>query len=273
MQQKLKLAFSTLGCPDWKFDDMYSVASDLGYNGIEIRGIADEIYAPRIKVFQPDYIESTKVKLAKADIAIPILTPGAYITNNPHLHDAEFEIKDYVMLAEKLGSSYIRVMGEETPNPVVQNPDISAIIKHMQMLCDFAAKFNITLLIETNGYLADSNKIKQVIESVDRPNAGILWDIHHTVRFFDEAPANTIANIGKYIKHVHVKDSVRGRNGVITYMLTGYGDIPVEEAVKGLNDSGYNGFYSYEWVKRWSRELAEPGVSFYQYINYMRDFE
>jgi Sugar phosphate isomerases/epimerases len=271
MQNKLKLAFSTLGCPDWEFDDMYSVAADLGYNGIEIRGIADEIYAPKIKVFQSENLESTKSKLANAGITLPMFTPGAHLTNNPELHDAQFEIKDYVMLADKLGSSYVRIMGESTPEPVISNPDMSATAVHLQQLCDFAAKFDISLLVETNGYLADSGKIGQLMEMIDRPNTGILWDIHHTVRFFGEAPADTVANIGKYIKHVHVKDSVRGRNGLITYMLTGYGDIPVEEAVSELNGIGYDGFYSYEWVKRWSRELAEPGIAFYQYINYMRD--
>lgn len=271
MQQKIKLAFSTLGCPDWGFDDMYSVAVDLGYDGIEIRGIADEIYAPKIKVFQPQYIESIKSKLNNAGISLPIITPGAHITNNPNLHEAEFEIKDYVMLANKLGSPYVRIMGEETPNPAISKPDIESTAKHLQSLCDFAANFGITLLVETNGYLANSKTIKELIESVERPNVAILWDIHHTVRFFNETPVDTIKNIGNLIKHVHVKDSVRGRNGIITYMLTGYGDIPVEEAVKGLIAIGYDGFYSYEWVKRWSRELAEPGVSFYQYINYMRD--
>ena len=49
-----------------------------------------------------------------------------------------------------------------------------------------------------------------------------------------------------------------------------YGDIPVAKRSPGLGDAGLDGYLSYEWVKRWSRELAEPGVAFYQYINYMR---
>lgn len=273
MHHNFKIAFSTLGCPDWEFDDMFSVASDIGYDGIEIRGIADEIYAPKIKVFQPKNIEQTKAKLNSAGIEIPIITPGAWITNNPNLHDAESEIKDYVLLAEKLGTRYIRIMGEPTPEPVIKNPDIDATVKNMRQLCDFSAEHGVELLLETNGYLADSSVIKTVIETIDRPNVGILWDIHHTVRFFDESPTDTITKIGKYIKHVHVKDSVRGRNGIITYMLTGYGDVPVEEAVIALKNNDYDGYYSYEWVKRWSRELADPGVSFYQYINYMRDIK
>jgi fatty-acyl-CoA synthase len=39
----MKLAFSTLGCPDFSWNDIYSMAKDLGFNGIEIRGLGNEI--------------------------------------------------------------------------------------------------------------------------------------------------------------------------------------------------------------------------------------
>lgn len=271
----MKLSFSTLGCPDWQFDDIFSVAADLGYNGIEIRGIADEIYAPKIKVFQPENIEITKAKLKKANIELPILTPGAYITDNPNLHESELEIRDYIKLACKLECKYIRVMGERTPNPIanITSAAVDNTLKHFQTLCDFAQGYGTALLIETNGFFAKSEVLKDFLDRTERGNCGALWDVHHSVRYFDETPATTIKTLGAYIRHTHIKDSVKGRNGVITYMLTGYGDIPVEEAVYELNSAGYSGYYSYEWVKRWSRELAEPGVAFYQYLSYMRDLK
>ena len=49
----MKLSFSTLGCPDWDFGEVFAVAADLGYDGIEIRGIAEEVYAPRVRELQP----------------------------------------------------------------------------------------------------------------------------------------------------------------------------------------------------------------------------
>lgn len=55
----MKYAFSTIGCPRWDFNDIVATAKDLGYDGIEIRGIADEIYAPKIKNFSPTQIAST----------------------------------------------------------------------------------------------------------------------------------------------------------------------------------------------------------------------
>ena len=39
----MKLCFSTIGCPDWRFGDIVSAAKDLGYSAIEIRGIGGEI--------------------------------------------------------------------------------------------------------------------------------------------------------------------------------------------------------------------------------------
>ena len=267
----MKLSFSTLGCPDWSYNEIFSVVSDLGYDGIEIRGIADEIYAPRISVFAPDVIENTKSKLKQAGIAIPILTTAAYLVENPDLAASEFEVKDYVLLAQKLGVPYVRVLAEKTPDPVSSDHNLEAIAERYGVLCDFAKPFGVTVLTENNGFLADSSQMAKLMEMVARENMGVIWDIHHPYRYYGEDPETTVSRIGRYIKHVHVKDSVVGRNGKLTYMLTGYGDIPVAEAVKSLNDIGYDGFYSYEWVKRWSRELAEPGVAFYQYINYMRD--
>ena len=35
----MKIAFSTLGCPDFDWSDIYSMAKDLGFDGIEIRGL------------------------------------------------------------------------------------------------------------------------------------------------------------------------------------------------------------------------------------------
>ena len=42
----MKLAFSTLGCPNWQWREIFATAKDLGVDGIEIRGIENEMYAP-----------------------------------------------------------------------------------------------------------------------------------------------------------------------------------------------------------------------------------
>ena len=266
----MKLSFSTLGCPDWKLSDIISTAADLGYNGIEIRGIGEHIYTPNLSVFSGEELKSTQKALEKVNLEVPIVTSGAYLCNNKNISDAEKEVIDYLSLASRLNAGYVRVLGEKDPAPDLTQ-DIETALTYYAKLCDIAAKdYGRDLLIETNGYFANTVNLSAFLERVDRPNMGVIWDINHTVRYFDEAPSDTVKRIGKYIKHVHVKDSVIDNNKAITYMLTGYGTLPIKEAFCELSGAGYEGFWSYEWVKRWARELAEPGVAFYRYIEYMR---
>ena len=268
----MKLSFSTLGCPDWTLNESIAISADLGYNGIEIRGVADEMYAPRIPAFGDSLLEKTKQRFARASLSVPILTSGAFFADQKDVDGAMTEAKEYLLLASKMGVPYIRVMGECSPEPR-NTKELPQAVTCYKELCRYAAPLGVMPLIETNGVLADSKTMLSFLSQVDEPNMGVLWDIHHTFRFYDEAPADTVKALGSYIRHVHVKDSVRGRNGVITYMLNGYGDVPIEESVSSLRAIGFDGFYSYEWVKRWSRELAEPGIAFHKYISFMRELE
>ena len=38
----MKIAFSTLGCPNYDWRDIYTMAKDLGFDGIEVREISSE---------------------------------------------------------------------------------------------------------------------------------------------------------------------------------------------------------------------------------------
>lgn len=266
----MKLSFSTLAAPDWSFEELTSIAADLGYDGIELRGIADEMSAPRIPQFSEARIDASLKHLRARGLAIPILTAGVYLNANSDPDSARRELRDYILLAERLGTPYVRVMGEPTPDPRAVF-DFDGVAKEYAALCAFAGEHKVRLLIETNGALVRSELAARMMETVDSPAAGILWDMHHTFRYGRETPEETVAALGRYICHTHIKDSVVGTNGRLTYMLNGYGDVPIEQAVKALQGIGYDGYLSYEWVKRWSRELAEPGVALYSYISAMRD--
>lgn len=268
----MKLCFSTLGCPSWHFSELVSTAADLGYNGIEIRGIADQIYAPAIRAFSDARIEDSKARIARANLEIPILTSGAYFFDQPDENGAIVETKEYILLAEKLGVPYVRVLGDKGLSPDFCG-DMKRIAGIIRELCDYAAEHGVMLLVETNGVLANSNTMCKFLAMVDSPSLGVLWDVHHPYRTYGEAPATTVAKLGKQIRHVHIKDSSVLPDGTLKYQLTGHGDMPIAEAVTALRAIGYNGHYSYEWVKRWAPDLAEPGIAFYQYLHKMKELD
>lgn len=261
----MKLAFSTLGCPDWRWGDIYSTAKDLRFDGIEIRGVANEMYVPRIRTFDAEHLEQARAQLQASGLEIPMLTSGICLEGEKE--DAALaEAREYMDLAQKLETPYIRVMITGKPQP--EPADLERAAEVYRQMCAYGAACGVTPLIETNGALADSREMARFLERTGSENQGVLWDIHHPFRFFGEDPHETYRSIGEAVRYVHVKDSVR-HGDVISYRMMGYGDVPVFDALKVLNENRYDGYISLEWVKRWNPDLEEPGIVFAHYMDYM----
>lgn len=260
----MNIAFSTLGCPDWDFNDILSTAKDLGYSSVEIRGAGRDIYAPDIKQFSDENIGRTKQRLSQLGLEICILTSGATLAVYDKAEAAVKEVKAYIDLAGKLDVRYVRVMCTDQPYP--DGGDIRLCKKLYTELCEYGKDKGVTPLMETNGMFADSRLLADFLD--DAGCGGALWDINHPYRFMGESMATTFENLKGKIRHVHLKDSVV-ENSRIRYKMMGRGDLPVKEAVELLKKSGYDGAYSLEWVKRWNQELEEPGIVFSHFISYL----
>ena len=262
----MKVAFSTLGCPGWSWDEIFATAKDLGLDGIEIRGVENQMFAPEIKVFREENIPATLDRFQKAGMEIPMLTSGACLGVSWSIEDYMDEAKDYIDLAARLGTPFVRVM--ITPVPEPGKADIAQAKKLYLQLCEYAKGKNVCVLIETNGPLAESRVLKEFMQGVDETSGGVLWDLHHPYRYFQESPETTYANLSPWIKYLHVKDSVM-ENGKVSYRMMGYGDVPIFDTIRMLSQHGYEGYITLEWVKRWCPDLQEPGIVFAHFANYM----
>ncbi len=263
----MKLAFSTLGCPNWQWREIFATAKDLGVDGIEIRGIENEMYAPKIRIFDDSNYQATLGQLRDAGLVLTQLTSGATLGMPDSPAAGRREAMDYIDTAARLGVPYIRVMISPQPQP--EPVDMEAARRLYLELCDYAKPKGVCVLVETNGALADSHVMREFVDGADPDSSGVLWDIHHPYRFFGESPEFTFRNIGQYVKNTHVKDSVY-KDGKLSYRMMGYGDVPVFDALKTLKAGEYQGFITLEWVKRWNKELQEPGIVFYHYVSYMK---
>lgn len=261
----MKLAFSTLGCPGWSWNEIFATAKDLGLQGIEVRGIENEMYAPNVKVFGPKRVAETLERVSKAGMELPMLTSGACL-GIPGKVDGMTEARDYIDLAQRLGSAYVRVM--ITPVAAPEAADLAQAKELYGELCAYAAGKGVIPLIETNGVLADSKVMAEFMEDCDPETAGVLWDIHHPYRFCGERPEETFANIGQWVKYTHVKDSVMVGD-TVSYRMMGYGDVPVLDTLSILAHGGYEGYVTLEWLKRWCPDLQEPGIVFSHFTSYM----
>lgn len=266
----MKLSFSTLGCPGWSFNEFTSAASDLGYDGVEIRGIGKYINATDANEFQPDAIDNTLVKLDHMKLNISCLTTGVRLNEQFKIAEHMESGKAHIDLAVKLNVKHIRILADTAPEPT-SIINLPAVIKSLKELCDYADGKGVTILVETNGYFSKSENMLALINGVDSENLAVLWDIHHPYRFANEEIAYTYSKLKPYIQYIHLKDSIMNSEGVVEYQMMGYGDIPIEEAVQLLKDDNFDGYLSLEWLKRWCHNLVEAGIIFPQYINYMKN--
>ena len=263
----MNLCYSTLGCPGWDFAEALSAARDLSYDGIEIRGVGSDIYAPHAKPFLSENLELTMNKITSMKLEIACFTTGCFLFDEVNNERYLTEGKDYIDLACKTKTPYIRVLADKNPAPESEKNE-NLIIENLNILSTYAEDKNVFILVETNGIYADSDRILSLIEKVNKKNVGILWDIHHPYRFMGESVSETYTKLKKYIRFVHAKDS-KMIDGKVAYKMVGHGDIPIKEAVLLLKQNNYNGYISLEWVKRWNMELEEPGIVFSGFVDYM----
>lgn len=266
----MKLSFSTLGCPDFDWPDIYSMAKDFGFKGIELRGLGDDIFSVYAKPFREDNLSKTIAQLKKMRLEIPCLSSGCVLKYADKKEDTIKEIKDYIDLAVKLGTPYIRILGDQSAAPMEELED-ATVLSVLRLLIPYAEESNVTLLVETNGVYSDTARLAELLNEAGSDHVAALWDIHHPYRFKGETPEQTVQNLGAYIKHVHVKDSVL-ENDVVVYKIMGEGDIPMDAAIRALNSINYEGYYSLEWLKRYAPDLCDAGIVFPNYANYMSQY-
>jgi len=249
----MKYAFSTLVCPGWEWEEVVSAASDLGFDGVELRGLGRIIDVTQIKNFAP------AADLARTGLTIPCLSSGACLADARVTREALAETEAYINLAAALGVPYVRVLGDRDPAPDTAHVDEALLKENLAKLAPLALEKNVTLLVETNGVYADSARLAKLLAAMNSSALGVLWDVHHPYRYNNEKPAQTYANLAPYLRHVHVKDSVMEK-GELGYRMFGFGDVPLREAISLLRANGYDGFVVLEWVKRWNMALEEPGI-------------
>ncbi len=267
----MKIAFSTVGCPEWSWNDIYVMAKDLRYNGIELRGLENEMNLTKARPFTDAVLEKTLQSLKQKNLSISCLASSCDLGKTGDDSEVLKEGFAYIALAAKLDCPYVRILGDPNPDPRGEIND-ALVIARLKQLIPAAEKAGVCLLVETSGVYADSARLKALIEAVDSACVRVLWDIHHPFRFFHEAPAETLANIGKYTKYVHIKDSVISEDGSVQYKILGDGDVPVVEILDLLKISGYDDFVSLEWVKRWNKNLEDAAIVFPAFANFMSDY-
>jgi sugar phosphate isomerase/epimerase len=282
--RRLPIAFSTLGCPAWSFATILATADRLGYAALELRGIAGEMDLTKLPELTGSRLAGTKRDLAALGIQVSDLGASSRMhEKDPAVREKQLdEGRRFIDLAGALGVPYVRMFGNNLPPDEPREDVMKRVVEGFQQMAGHAKPAGVTVIIESHGDFTHSADLLEILTRVDSPAFALLWDAHHTFTAAHESPAFTWQQLGRYVRHTHLKDSVPvgGDEYVVNdkgevpvrYVLTGTGRVPVREQVRVLAQGGYRGYYCFEWEKKWHPEIAEPEVAFPQYAKTMREY-
>lgn len=267
------LSFSTLGCPDWSFDEILDFAQKHGFSALEFRGLKREIDLTKSPDFNTTNINTSIQKLKQHNLRIINLgaSTALHYTDKTEREKNIDEAKRYIDLAQQLSCPYIRVFPNKLPKDDTRNEVITLIIEGLKVLGDYAKNTNVTVLMETHGDVVHTEDLLKIMQAVNHEKVALIWDISNMWTITKQPPAEVYSKLKPYIRHTHIKDATLNGDK-INYTLIGKGQVPIFEAINLLRKDGYKGYYSFEWEKLWHPELMEPDIAFADYAKVMKEY-
>ena len=266
-------SFSTLGCPAWPWKTILESADKYGYAAIELRGVAGEMDLPKVPEFAGSRLADTMRDLTALGLTVCDLGASSRMhEKDPAVRAQQLdEGRRFIDLAHAMGVKYVRVFGDKIPADEPKSEVMARVVEGFRALADHAKPAGVTVLIESHGDFTRSADLEDILTRVASPQFALLWDAHHTFVAAGEAPADTFAKLGKWIRHTHLKDSKPG-GADRHYVLPGAGEVPMKAQVAVLASAGYKGLYGFEWEKKWQPEIEEPEVAFPHYARVMAEY-
>ncbi|MCL1802036.1 MAG: AMP-binding protein [Eubacteriaceae bacterium] len=263
----MKISFSTLALPEASWEDITSMASDLSFDGIEVRGLGSDIFAYAARPFTKEQAPITLEKLKALNLAISCFSSNCCVADKGKAAKNREEIKAYIDLASSFNTEFVRILADGTIFPEKEIDD-GFVVSELKHLSKYAEEKGVTLLVETNGAYADTLRLRHLLEEVASDHVAALWDMHHPYSVNGESPQESIENLGAFVKYTHLKDStVSGTD--ISYLPLGEGSLPINELMQALLSINYEGYVCFEWVKRWAGNIEDAGVVVPHFASYM----
>lgn len=269
----MKLSFSTLGCPGWDLERAVGAAVACGYEAIDFRGMLDCAEITASPFFRGVALRETARRVRDAGLAVSCLSSGARMSapDSASRAGALDSMRRYADLCGALGCRQVRVFGGRTAG--IADPVANAA-ETILSASEIARAAGIEILVETHDDWTDTAMLRAAFDAAGAPEGvAVVWDVHHPWAFGGEPPETSLSNLRPLLRNTHWKDSRPKPGGDRASCLPGEGDVPLRSAFAALRASGYDGWFTLEWEKRWRPELAEPEVAFPAFAAFMRGLE
>ncbi|MFM2663543.1 sugar phosphate isomerase/epimerase family protein [Vibrio mediterranei] len=241
------------------------LAHDTGYQGLEIHteklwryikaGLSAEQFKQRLDHFN---IEPTAIDIIGA-IEVTDKASKAQL-----FQDAEV----LCQFAQQIGAPTIQLNAFEALNGLTLEQNIELTAQNVRSIADIGKDYGIRFQYEGAAWtpIASLDDYYRLLDAVGRDNFGFVLDTWHFWACRG-ASLKQIANIDpSLIYNVHISDGTRPEEGAawpdereLRGHFIGQGDIPLSEWVDAIQSTGYQGFYSGEYLndQMWEQDYYD----------------
>ena len=258
-----RLAFSTLGCPEWDAATVVRHAAANGWDGIEWRGGSDGTVRPDWRAAQRGALRRAMDDAGLASIAVTTYT-NLISADQAVVRASIADATAHAELARDLGAPAIRVFLGERDDDAESDILGRRAIEALTELLEHVRPLGVTVAIEPHDDHVRSESIRPILDALQDPALGVVWDIGNAWSV-GEDPATGIAAYTQRITWVQVKDGT-GIGETWRLCELGMGDVPLDRAISELV-AAYAGTaaslppISLEWERAWHPYLAPPDVA------------
>jgi sugar phosphate isomerase/epimerase len=268
----MKLAFSTLGSPDWDLAQVIAGARKYGYAGIELRALSGSLDLPGCDDFAAKRITTTREFLKRERVEICCVDSSCtFHSVDASERAAQVNIAlDHADLATKLGAPLIRVFPDKIQPGAQREQTRDWIAACLREVAE-RMPIDVDVALETHGDFARAEAAVEIVELASHRKVKLIWDVANSV-----AAGDTIESAAKivqpYLAHIHLRDAkpVGGSEHWLP-VLAGRGRVSFADTVAAIRNLNYDGYVSFEWEKYWHPEIEEPDVALPDFSNAMRN--
>lgn len=243
----MKYSFMSFSCPGASIEELIASAKKYGYDGVEPRTASGHGHGIEIEADSAAR-ESAKEKFAASGVEISCIATSCKYSD-PSTSDENVEdTKKYIDLAGDVGSPAVRVFGGLLPDGATRDEAVLNVAKSLHEVSAAAESRGVYVCFETHDDWCDPGHVAEVMKKVNHPFIRVNWDIMHPVRRAGRTIDESFEVLRPWISHVHFHDGVTLPDGKLEMVPIGEGDIDHKRAVELLQEDGYSGFLSGEWI-------------------------
>jgi sugar phosphate isomerase/epimerase len=256
-----------MGTPQLDHAGAIDLALEVGFDGVDLR-CADYLGEVR-PGSDEEQLRRVAHDFEAAGLEIPSVLCYHQVGSASEAWRDEYaeHISRHLAIGAALGARAIRVFGvlpasESTGEELVEGSAeaIAAVLSHDSS--------GVGIVMQNHAGAGTALDALHIARRVDDPRFGLVYSPDHTFMHEATRSGELLPQIRPWTHQVYIADLVREGDGQ-RWVFPGEGEVPLRETIAWLDDTSFDGYYSFKWEKIWNPDLPEPQVAMPHFISFM----